>query len=498
MSRRLGRCRRVLSAALVLAVFWSPAVLAQEEAADAAPAGAAVVSPVPESFGTRIFSAQIAPLENPGGLSGQDGLGAPAAAPLPARIPESAETLPQAVRAPAAAAAAPIKASPIRTPESGEAALADVGRAVPDALRENAPAAGAAAPEQARPARTPLAQAERLAGPATYEENALTTGFDGEAPSFAPDEAETIFARANPHSPALNAAGMLGLRFSDFAGGVVKSDVFSQLEPGKHDFEHIVPVPPSTGLLWRMLKGAAKNILDFADRADRDPAAARFVELLAKHGAFRDFAAAWRQRDLGHQLPAAPLERGEYWDLAAGPNAAHLMMGRLNPKLAYKFFDSSPYVVEYLNETRRMLASAGAAAPIEIVRADVRQLARPPTPIAVLRAKNVWSYVQNFAGPLERMTEWIAPGGVLLLQTDKSLGQKINLIDQLGRVVERLLASGWTLNFDAGRHERDLETLTLTRPSSSAPDPASIVRWRRYADGTKQEYDEALRRYRGH
>ena len=96
------------------------------------------------------------------------------------------------------------------------------------------------------------------------------------------------------------------------------------------------------------------------------------------------------------------------------------------------------------------------------------------------------------------MTQWLAPGGVLLLQTDKSLGQKINLIDKLGPVVERLLASGWTLNFDAGRHERDLETLTLTRPTASAPDPASLARWRRYADDAKQKYDEALRRYRGY
>ena len=365
-----GRGRRVLSAALVLAVFWSPALLAQKEAGGAAPADAAVVSPVPDSFGTPIFSAQIAPLENPDGLSGQDGLSALAAAPLPAQIPATAEALPQAVRAPAIAAGSPIQTFPAAAP-----AADGFSQSAPGTAR---PPASTATPEQAQPARTPLAQAQRLAGPATHEESALTTGFDGEAPSAAPDESETIFARANPNSPALKAAGMLGLRFSDFAGGVVKSDVFSQLEPGKRDYEHIVPVPPSTGLLWRMLKEAAENILDFADRADHDPASARFVDLLAKQGAFQDFAAAWRQRDLSHQLPASPLERGEYWDLAAGPNAAHLMMGRLNPKLTYKFFDSSPYVIEYLNETKRMLASAaGAAAPIEIVRADVRQLARP-------------------------------------------------------------------------------------------------------------------------
>jgi hypothetical protein len=136
-------------------------------------------------------------------------------------------------------------------------------------------------------------------------------------------------------------------------------------------------------------------------------------------------------------------------------------------------------------------------ANISIVKADVRALARPPTPLSVLRSKNVHTYVPGFEKRLEVMADWIAEGGQLIIDMDPSQGQREHVIEKLGPMIERLLAKGWSLRFSGFAQRRGaMETLELTRPSApsrkiglfslSRADDQSKKAWKGFKDGVRE------------
>lgn len=403
--------------------------------------------------------------------------------------------------APASAAAEVSKLSPPALPLQGPAVAAPADPSIAaqaltppqTALEASAAVAGpsaiASAAESRASGAAAGAQAQAAAATGLDEERrdaALDAAFDHSRPDRAdvPGDAEAVFAAAHPASGSIETFKRAwGGRstFAQFANGMIVDDLFSHTPGRRQTGETIVPL----GFPDRERQvGVIDEILSFADRADTDPLARRFVALLAQEAARENYARA-RRPGFIEELPPNPLPGGEYWDFASGPNGARLMMGPRDSATTYRFFDRSLYVVEYLTEMKRlMLADGKPAANVEIAQADVRRMARPPTPVSVIRSKNVHTYVDGFVPELERMTDWIAPGGDLVLQNDPG-GQRQATVRQLGPMIERLLAKGWRLRFGGFSHARGhLETLTLSRPRGgrAKPDAASRKVWKDYVD----------------
>ncbi|MDO8757088.1 MAG: hypothetical protein Q7J64_03665 [Elusimicrobiota bacterium] len=220
------------------------------------------------------------------------------------------------------------------------------------------------------------------------------------------------------------------------------------------------------------------------------------MQLLGRWHAFKDYGEermvamkiAMMKR-MGHgessrNMPPSPIPGGEYWDMAAGMNAQGFIHRELEPGTNYSFFDYSPFVVSYL-KTAAELAGAGNAA---VVEGDINKLERPAKPLAVLRTKNAVYYVPGFDKKLETMTDWIAPGGQLVIQNDPGAGQRSMIIEKHGPVIRRLLAEGWELEYGfSGRPGKysnyTLDTLVLTRPKlarEKAPAEAEGA-WKAYS-----------------
>jgi SAM-dependent methyltransferase len=175
---------------------------------------------------------------------------------------------------------------------------------------------------------------------------------------------------------------------------------------------------------------------------------------------------------------------GEYWDMAAGMNAHGFIYRELDPKTNYSFFDYSPFVVSYLKTAAELAGVKNAA----VVEGDINTLARPAKPLAVLRTKNAVYYVPGFDKKLEEMTDWIAPGGQLIVQNDPNPGQRSLIISKHGPVIRRLLSEGWAIEYgfsgDSGKWGRyGLDTLVLTRPRQAAKRSAGEAEraWKAYA-----------------
>ena len=67
------------------------------------------------------------------------------------------------------------------------------------------------------------------------------------------------------------------------------------------------------------------------------------------------------------------------------------------------------------------------------------------------------------------MSDWIAPGGQLVIQNDPHAGQRQVIIDKHGFLIRRLISEGWDFRFGfAGRDGHfsnyALDTMILTRP----------------------------------
>ena len=397
----------------------------------------------------------------------------------PAAAVEVSKLSPPALPLEGPAIAAPvdpsISAQALALPETAlEAPAAAAG---PSAAGSGISAAAAGVQAQA---------ADAAGGDEARRDAALDAAFDHSRPAAAQpqEDAEALFAAAHPASASLETfKRSWGERstFSQFANGMIVDDLFSHTPGRRQTGDAIVP----WGLPERDRHVALiDEILSFADRADADPLARRFVALLAQEAARENYARAAKPGFI-EELPPNPLSGGEYWDFASGPNGARLMMGPRDSATTYRFFDRSAYVVEYLTEMKRlMLADGKPAANVEIAQADVRRMARPPTPISVIRSKNVHTYVDGFVPELERMTDWVAPGGDLVLQNDPG-GQRQATIRQLGPMIERLLAKGWRLRFGGfAQAPGELETLTLSRPrrGGAKPDAASRKVWKEYVD----------------
>ena len=399
----------------------------------------------------------------------------------------SAPSLNAAPFAPPSFAAVPFAAPALSVPAPLPAAAAPVAAAIP-----GAPAA-AASPAAALGSDPADELAAKAAGAAT---------FDG---ASVPTEAEiaALYAAARPTSqtvPLLQkeqggffaAASDLVLHYTFSGGDLLDGIRESDLAFSEHGRQKIK---------------AAEELASVAD--SRDPASRRFLEALGRRMAAEysneemlrahiEAAGFVGRRDGVERrvMPRNGLGSGEYWDMAAGINARHFITHELEPGTRYSFFDSSPFVVSYLNtvaarngtsalNTVAARYDAGAATAVAI-EADILALKRPKTPLAVLRTKNAVGYVPGFGKKLEEMVDWIAPGGRLVIQNDPMPGQRALIIKEHGALARRLLAEGWGLEFEFASSrgaEHLLDTLIFTRPKgAAAPRSSHEARklWDRY------------------
>lgn len=225
------------------------------------------------------------------------------------------------------------------------------------------------------------------------------------------------------------------------------------------------------------LVGALREMLETLRRSG-DSAAEAFVSAAARVRARvqvrnypADILAPFR-------WPAPPFKGGEYWDLASGPNAAEWIRAGLDPDTHYRLFDDAAYATAFLREAVALgRANGEIAARVTVERADVRALAPPSAPLAAIRAKNVHGYVPGGAEALERMTEWIAEGGQLILQNYPQPGHRRSEIEELGPMIGRLIERGWVLERrEPGPYDPEFThvvayTLSFTKPRADLSAP---------------------------
>ena len=407
------------------------------------------------------------------GAVAEAGLGV-SAAPVPAIGAPALQLSPSAL-SPASLSPALAVPAPLAAPAPAAAvkpAAAPSEKAAPAALASISPAA--AKPEkpgsdQARAAASALFDGTVLKAPAASEGPSVpgSAPEDRRSSGLSPPTDAELTAAYRQARPGSRAVETFGRDFAAVAGEAVQQYTFM----GEYFLQQLKRGP---------MRDAAEDLIKTHD-AREDGASRRFMQLLGAWYAFKDhareklFAMQIKAlKGLGRSgpaphLPPSTMPGGEYWDMAAGMNAQGFIHRELEPGTNYSFFDYSPFVVSYL-ETAARLAGAGNVA---VVEADLNALTRPAKPLAVLRTKNAVHYVPGFDRKLEKMADWIAPGGRLYIQNDPSPGQRSLIIEKHGPLIRRLIAEGWEFEFGfSGARgkwgEYGLDTIALTRPKSPA------------------------------
>lgn len=414
-----------------------------------------------------------------GGVSATTGLGT-VAAPTPVVTAPAFQITPSALTAaslsPALVAPAPLVAPALAV--AVKPAAAAPAKISPAALSSITPAA--AKPEK------PGSEQARAAGNALFDGTVLSAPAIGDGPSVpasAPEDRRSsglspptdaeIVAAYRQAAPKSGAVETFGRDFVGMAAGAVQKYTFM----GSYFLEGLKSQPLA---IYR----AASDFISTHDKREDAPSR-RFMELLGRWNAFQDHAKeqmiAMRiamMKRLGQtvprNLPPSPIPGGEYWDMAAGMNAQGFIHRELEPGTRYSFFDYSPFVVSYLKTAAELAGAKNASA----VEADLLQLKRPAKPIAVLRTKNAVHYVPGFDKKLETMTDWIAPGGQLIIQNDPNPAQRSMIIEKHGPLARRLIAEGWEFEYGFSGSPGEwggyaLDTIVLTRPKAAAPKTAA-------------------------
>lgn len=434
-------------------------------------------------FAASIIAAALLPAASwaqvRGGVSAPTGLGT-TAAPTPV---VSAPALSLAPSALTAASLSPALVAPAPLAAPALAVAVTPAAAKPAAIAHAALAA--ITPAAAKPEK-PGSEHARAAGNALFDGTVLSAPAIGDGPAVPasapedrrssglspPTDAEIVSAyrQAAPKSAAVET---FGRDFVAMAAGAVQKYTFM----GSHFLQGLKSQPLA---IYR----AASDFVSTHDKRE-DAASRRFMELLGRWNAFQDHGQEQliamkiaMMKRLGHtvprNLPPSPIPGGEYWDMAAGMNAQGFIHRELEPGTNYSFFDYSPFVVSYL-KTAAELAGAKNASAVEV---DLLQLKRPAEPLAVLRTKNAVHYVPGFDKKLETMTDWIAPGGQLIIQNDPNPAQRSMIIEKHGPLARRLIAEGWEFEYGFSGSPGEwggyaLDTIVLTRPKAAVPTTAA-------------------------
>lgn len=407
-----------------------------------------------------------------GGVTAQAGLGT-VAAPTPVVSAPALQLTPSALTAaslsPALAAPAPLAAPALAVAVAPAAAAP--AKIAPAALASIAPAAAKPekpGSEQARAAGNALFDGTVLSAPAIGDGPSVPAPEDRRSSGLSPPTDDELVAAYRQAAPKSQAVETFGRDFVAMAAGAVQKYTFM----GSYFLQGLKSQPLA---IYR----AAADFISTHDKREDAPSR-RFMELLGRWNAFQDHGQerliamkiAMMKR-LGQtparNLPPSPIPGGDYWDMAAGMNAQGFIHRELEPGVNYSFFDYSPFVVSYLKTAAELAGAKNATA----VEADLLKLERPAKPLAVLRTKNAVHYVPGFDKKLETMTDWIAPGGQLIVQNDPNPAQRSMIIEKHGPLIRRLIAEGWEFEYGFSGSPGNwggyaLDTITLTRPKAAA------------------------------
>ncbi len=393
---------------------------------------------------------------------------------MAAVAPVPALSVPAPQLSPASLSAAPL-IPVLVAPAPPTVAAASQGRAAIKPGSEQARAAGAALFDGAGKLSAPAIDD----GPFVSELEGDRSRAGGLSP---PADAEIIAAyrRASPQSKAVES---FGPNFIAMAAKALQEHTFLA-----DDFLKSMKAPQDSR--ERAIFTANEDLVR-AHNAREDAASRRFLQLLGRWYAFWNHAwaaktAVMKRTGQGgpvSKLPPSPIPNGEYWDMAAGINASGFIYRELDPKMNYSFFDNSPFVASYLNTAAELTGAKNA----RVLEGDIDKLTKPARPIAVLRVKNVVSYVHGFDEKLEEMADWVAPGGQIVLQNDPHPAQRGILLEKHGPLIRRLIAEGWAIEYGfSGRPGKlvdyGLDTLILTRPQRARKKtPEATARaWKAY------------------
>ncbi|MBI2119963.1 MAG: methyltransferase domain-containing protein, partial [Elusimicrobia bacterium] len=213
------------------------------------------------------------------------------------------------------------------------------------------------------------------------------------------------------------------------------------------------------------LRDALESLLLIADQAQTNAQIGEFVKTLAGK-LLRDRYPAYDQGMLSSQKLPHSGSRKPYLDLATGTNFI-MFVKHLKKDLKYILVDQSLFASTYLERLRKLSGKKN----IQVLKEDILSLKFPSESLGAVRAKNVWSYVQLPKDYWNRVSEWIEPGGILVIQDDPypSRRLEVGLGLFLKLYFEFVVRKGWDVELKLGRNHghpsnSPLDTLILKKP----------------------------------
>lgn len=353
---------------------------------------------------------------------------------------------------------------------------------------------GAQAGEQKPGAIGQIEQAAKLASDDRGQGQTKFGGvFDGENPGGMVDAVgvdaalspASLFDKAYPSSAArrrLEASGALrGHTFDELIVSTLMDNVFGQTKDGERGLDDIPDFPGRADYVQTV-----NEILDLAERDT--PEGKEFAAAAGRIYAAHMLAQA---KMIGAQqpLPAPSLPSGEYWDLAAGPNALNHIAGKLEPGVTYVFFDRSAFSTGILEAGRRMLGLDN----VKVLQGDLRRLQKPAVGPAAIRWKNVHGYVKGYERRIPELAGWIQPGGRFIVEIDPDAGHRNYMLQTISNQLTALIRDGWTFGFEP-LGSGGLETVHFTKPTEAEAKLGAVEQRERVMRSMRRwaEYIEAV------
>jgi chemotaxis methyl-accepting protein methylase/16S rRNA U516 pseudouridylate synthase RsuA-like enzyme len=249
---------------------------------------------------------------------------------------------------------------------------------------------------------------------------------------------------------------------------------YSVARPTQRTPEYILskiqPAMPLTEPQWHGFLESFLSFLGAPQNADFLREAGRCLAYLEYYGEWESGVAP----ALLKHLPENPahLAQGIQWDLASGLNYREYLRN-FNPLTVYEAFDNDPIAVSWLRTRIELL---GVGRHFRVREEDIRQVQKPERPLALVRMKNVFSYVKGFEDKFHEMLgvdvhagerDWFEEGGKIVFEFDrntKGVGIFINHLILLSPIVETLLERGWTVEYELTG--TSMYNLSFTKPGS--------------------------------
>jgi hypothetical protein len=213
---------------------------------------------------------------------------------------------------------------------------------------------------------------------------------------------------------------------------------------------------------------AAGNILRFVSRPGSDApcafvSACAEVHVLTYTNAYPNCAQP--------TLHWEPSRESVVVDLASGPDFVNLL-DQVRPEANYFPIDCCPFAVECI----RTAAQRRGLPNVHPMCRDVRRLVRADIAadhVDLVRAKNIFAYVPDYASAWGCHLEWLSPGGTFLVcgQGGEPNGDQLLLDRVVQRNLVALVSAGWGFDYRLGDVANPLSAtmVALTKPPPPAP-----------------------------